>query len=54
MESIYFSAKLTACITVQADTTYAENFTVIRKIARNLFKKDTGTESLCSKRLEAS
>jgi hypothetical protein len=31
----------------------AENFAVIRKIALNLLKKDTGKESLRSKRLKA-
>ncbi|MDR3253178.1 MAG: ISAs1 family transposase, partial [Tannerella sp.] len=32
----------------------AENFAVIRKIALNLLKKDTGKESLRSKRLKAA
>ncbi|OAV74503.1 Transposase [Bacteroidales bacterium Barb7] len=32
----------------------AENLTVIRKIALNLLKKDTGKESLRSKRLKAA
>ncbi|OAV63914.1 Transposase [Bacteroidales bacterium Barb6XT] len=32
----------------------AENFSVIRKTALNLLKKDTGKENLCSKRLKAA
>jgi hypothetical protein len=32
----------------------AENFAVIRKIALNLLKKDTGKESLRSKRLKSA
>jgi predicted transposase YbfD/YdcC len=32
----------------------AENFAIVRKIALNILKKDSGKESLCSKRLKAA